>query len=367
MTITSDAVAPLIVVVGATGIQGGSVIRNLNQSPVKYRIRGITRDPNSGKAEDLKRLGVEVVGVNIVPSNEPAVRAAFNNADVVFGMTTISWHNLSADVEEAQGKLIVEAAHAANTKLLVFSGLPNVTEQSGGKYTKVVLFDSKAKVVAYARTLIPTIDVQASGYMSNIINPQMGMRKVGNNQFIWPAPVAEQSIATRAYPSIDTATDYGLFVRHAIESWYEASCVVKQDTFLAFSENCTHEDVKGTLENVLEATVTLLGAPNDPEANRAKLAAMRLPPQAVDAMVDSVGYMAEFGYFFGAEEREEHLRTKTEVERRAGRALRGWKDFIGDHKGRTLEHAAERNPRPVRASRTCAFLAKCKCLFNNIQ
>ena len=54
----------------------------------------------------------------------------------------------------------MDAAKAAGARLLVFSGLPNVTKISGGKNTGVHHFDSKAEVVEYARTQLPTVDVE---------------------------------------------------------------------------------------------------------------------------------------------------------------------------------------------------------------
>jgi len=51
---------PLIVVVGATGAQGGSVVEVLLKSG-KWKIRGITRDVNSQKSQNLINKGVEMV------------------------------------------------------------------------------------------------------------------------------------------------------------------------------------------------------------------------------------------------------------------------------------------------------------------
>lgn len=71
------------------------------------------------------------------------------------------WEHLDAVREVAEGKVMVDAAKAAGVKLFIFSGLPNVTKLSGGKYTHIVHFDSKADVVDYARSQLPTVDCQA--------------------------------------------------------------------------------------------------------------------------------------------------------------------------------------------------------------
>jgi hypothetical protein len=56
----------LITVFGATGNQGGSVIRAIQADPAlskEFKIRGITRDPSKPAAKDLAAKGVEVVSV----------------------------------------------------------------------------------------------------------------------------------------------------------------------------------------------------------------------------------------------------------------------------------------------------------------
>ncbi|KAG9008122.1 hypothetical protein FRB94_013679 [Tulasnella sp. JGI-2019a] len=58
MTITKDTAAPLVVVVGATGIQGSSVIKALGESNKLYRIRGLTRDLEKPASKALTEQGV---------------------------------------------------------------------------------------------------------------------------------------------------------------------------------------------------------------------------------------------------------------------------------------------------------------------
>ena len=56
----------LILVIGATGVQGTAVIDALlapleDGTPSSYTIRGLTRDPNSSRAKELAAKGVEMV------------------------------------------------------------------------------------------------------------------------------------------------------------------------------------------------------------------------------------------------------------------------------------------------------------------
>ena len=58
--------AKVLTVFGATGVQGGSVIRAVLADPAlskSFKIRAITRDPSKGAAKELKEQGVEVVSV----------------------------------------------------------------------------------------------------------------------------------------------------------------------------------------------------------------------------------------------------------------------------------------------------------------
>ena len=84
MTISQELSAPLVVVVGATGTQGGSVIKALAESDKPYRIRGLTRDPSKPAALKLKAHGVELFSVSISVENADKVHKAFEGANIAF-------------------------------------------------------------------------------------------------------------------------------------------------------------------------------------------------------------------------------------------------------------------------------------------
>jgi uncharacterized protein YbjT (DUF2867 family) len=88
MPITSNLAAPLVVVVGSTGNQGGSVIQALAESDREYRIRGLTRDVTKPAAQKLAGEGVEMVNVSLTVENADAARTAFAGADIAF----VSFH-----------------------------------------------------------------------------------------------------------------------------------------------------------------------------------------------------------------------------------------------------------------------------------
>ena len=175
----------LIVVVGATGSQGSSVV-NTFLSDSTWRIRALTRDPNSAKAKALvarsSRIGVTSADANSVES----LKQAFEGAHAVFGMTDFwslygdmsnreiakkemplrSFPEWCAEKEATQGKNIFEAAADIPTlERLIFSSLSNVSKQSGGKYKNVLHFDSKAIAMEWAEGTLPDVWAKTSCVM----------------------------------------------------------------------------------------------------------------------------------------------------------------------------------------------------------
>jgi uncharacterized protein YbjT (DUF2867 family) len=138
---------PLIVVFGATGAQGGSVVEHLLKNGL-FRIRGITRDASSDKGKALAARGVEVVSADV--SKPETLPAAFAGAYGAFVVTNF-WDPSSMGKEHAQGIVLVDAAKAAGVTHFQYAALPNVEAESKGKYN-VPHFTDKGKVAEYAKT-----------------------------------------------------------------------------------------------------------------------------------------------------------------------------------------------------------------------
>lgn len=125
---------PVIAVIGATGAQGGAVVRALVDRGA-FRVRALTRTPSaySGPAD-------EVVGADL--ADPQSLRAAFSGAYGAFAVS--SWLG-AADDEVVQGRNAVDAAVVAGVRHFVWSTLPDVEAISGGAYD-VPHFTDKAKV-----------------------------------------------------------------------------------------------------------------------------------------------------------------------------------------------------------------------------
>lgn len=157
ITLTTDAgAAPrpedrTIVVVGATGRQGGAVARELLARG--YRVRALTRSPDSSAARDLASSGADLIQGDL---NEPAsLDRALAQAYGVFGVTVYAAHD--AEGEARQGRNLVDAAQRAGVKHLVFSSVGSADRETG-----IPHFESKREI---------ELHLKQSGLQFTILRP----------------------------------------------------------------------------------------------------------------------------------------------------------------------------------------------------
>lgn len=171
----------LIAVLGATGNQGGSVVNTFIQDP-EWRIRAITRNPASDRAQNLASRGVEVVSANL--DDPSSLESAFKDARAIFvvsnfwdiygnpenftklapGQDLNAW---TAEQETQQLKNAVDAASKVMTlDRLVISSVSNTKKWSKGKYTHIYHFNSKANAVDYAEATYPELWAKTSIYQA---------------------------------------------------------------------------------------------------------------------------------------------------------------------------------------------------------
>jgi len=111
----------LIAVTGATGAQGGGLVRAiLADRNGGFRVRAITRTPDSEKARALANMGAEVVAGD---ADDTATLAnAFAGAHGAFCVTNF-WEHFSADREALQAAALARATRAAGVQHVVWSTL----------------------------------------------------------------------------------------------------------------------------------------------------------------------------------------------------------------------------------------------------
>lgn len=168
----------LIAVVGATGQQGGAVVRALKASG-QFRVRALTRNPAKHP-----QLADEVVAADL--SRPETLKAAFAGAYGVFLVTNFQ----EAGAEEPrQAIAAVQAAKAAGVQHLVWSTLPNVETISHGKLD-VPHFTGKAQIertVKEAGFAYHTF-VIAPFYYQNLTGP-LAPQKQPDGTAAWSLPL----------------------------------------------------------------------------------------------------------------------------------------------------------------------------------
>jgi uncharacterized protein YbjT (DUF2867 family) len=172
-----------IVVIGATGLQGGAVARALVANG-KFDVCGVVRNTNSDEAMELTKLGVELIPADL--DDLDSLKLAFKGAYGAFFVTDY-WEHLSPDKEIQQIKNLAEAGKSAGLRLVVNSALEdtrNIIKPGSMRKTRldyyVPHFDAKGSCMEYVESHVPTIHLLTSGYYENFLNA--GMRPELDNK-----------------------------------------------------------------------------------------------------------------------------------------------------------------------------------------
>jgi uncharacterized protein YbjT (DUF2867 family) len=176
----------IIAVMGATGAQGGGLVRAiLEDSEGPFAARAVTRDASSDQAQALSLLGAEVVEANM--DDPESLERAFAGAHGAFCITNF-WETFSPESEKAQARNMAEAAKAAGVGHVIWSTLEDSRKWIPleddrmptlmGNY-KVPHFDGKGEAdLIFQEVGVPTTNLLTSFYWENFIffgsGPQRG-------------------------------------------------------------------------------------------------------------------------------------------------------------------------------------------------
>jgi len=150
-----------VLVTGATGQQGGAVVRALIARG--HRVKAISRRPDSEGAKRLTAAGVEVVAGDL--DDAASVATAAKGVDTMFLMGNS--YEAGTDAETRQGIAVANAAKAAGVGHLIYSSVADADKKTG-----IPHFDSKYLVEKHIAGLgIPYTISAPVAFMENTVAP----------------------------------------------------------------------------------------------------------------------------------------------------------------------------------------------------
>jgi len=185
-----------IVVLGATGQQGGAVARSL-AADGRWQVRALSRHPDSDTA---RRLAADGIRVALGDMDDPAsLQAAFAGAHGVF---SVQGTDRGGEVETRRGIAVADAAQAAGVGHFIYASVGGAERRSG-----VPHFESKWRVEEHIRGIgLPASIVRPAFFMENFLKPSLRAVLLALLRAYVPAEKPLQMIAT---------ADIGKWVAHA--------------------------------------------------------------------------------------------------------------------------------------------------------
>jgi uncharacterized protein YbjT (DUF2867 family) len=208
----------IIVVAGATGAQGGGLVRAiLNDPQGGFAVRALTRDVNSEKARELASMGAEVFAADI--GDEAALTKAYEGAYGAY-CVTFFWSHFSPQRELAEASAMARAAKAAGLKHVIWSTLEDTRKWISlsddrmptlmGNY-KVPHFDAKGEADEVFRQLgLPVTFLLTSFYWDNFVFFGSGPQKGPDGRLALTLPMGDRKLAGIAAEDIGKCA-YGIF------------------------------------------------------------------------------------------------------------------------------------------------------------
>jgi uncharacterized protein YbjT (DUF2867 family) len=209
-----------IAVVGATGAQGGGLVRAILEDPQRrFTARALTRDTSSEKAKALAEHGAETVAADV--DDVDSLRRAFAGAYGAF-CVTFFWDHFSPERELAQARAMAQAAKDAGVQHVVWSTLEDTRRfvpledarmpTLQGRY-KVPHFDAKGEANRFFAELgVPTTYLNTSFYWDNLIHFGMGPKKGADGKLAFVLPMGDKKLPGIAAEDIGRCA-FGIFER----------------------------------------------------------------------------------------------------------------------------------------------------------
>lgn len=192
----------IIAVVGATGAQGGGLVRAILSDPGSgFSARALTRNTGSEKAQSVAASGAELVAADL--DDADSLKRAFAGCYGAFCLTNF-WEHFSPEKEVAQAKAMAQAAKEAGVRHVIWSTLEDTRRWVPisdtrmptlmGHY-KVPHFDGKGEADAEFSNLdLPVTYLLTSFYWDNLITFGMGPRKGPDGNLLFTLPMGDKKL-----------------------------------------------------------------------------------------------------------------------------------------------------------------------------
>ena len=192
----------IIAVAGATGAQGGGLVRAILSDPGSgFSARALTRDVKSDKAKTLAKLGAEVAAADV--DDIESLKRAFQGAYGAF-CVTFYWAHFSPEKELAQATNLAQAAKHAGVQHVIWSTLEDTRKWVPlsdnrmptlmGKY-KVPHFDAKGEADhVFVQLVLPLTILPTSFYWDNFIYFGMGPKKGSDGKLAITLPMGDKKL-----------------------------------------------------------------------------------------------------------------------------------------------------------------------------
>ncbi len=210
----------IIAVVGATGAQGGGLVNAILEHPESgFKVRALTRDPNSEKARALAKLGAEVVQADI--DDAESLARAFEGAYGAF-CVTFFWDHFSPEKEMVQAQAMAKAAKAANLQHVIWSTLEDTREYVPLESEQMPTLQDKYKVPHldakgasnhfFTDEGVPTTFLLTSFFWDNFIHFGMGPQPNPDGTFAITLPMGDKKLPGIGAEDIGRCA-FGIFQR----------------------------------------------------------------------------------------------------------------------------------------------------------
>ena len=189
----------VVLVTGATGRQGGAVVRHM--LPKGWKLRALTRRPEAHEAQSLARQGVQVVQGDL---EDPASIA--RAAEGAYGIYSVQdFWSVGAKREVQQGKNLADGAKKAGVQHFVYSSVGGAERNTG-----IPHWESKWEIEKHIRQLkLPATIFRPAAFMEmyNVLQVEVGLLK---------GKLMDPLRGDKPYQTIAT-DDIGAFVALAFE------------------------------------------------------------------------------------------------------------------------------------------------------